>query len=284
MSGQLIRLQPDKSEARAHLLPTSFDEASRMAKAIANSELFGCKTPEQAYALMLLADAEGLHPAAAMRDYHIIDGKPSLKADAMLGRYQAAGGKVKWIRREDECVVAEFSHPASDSVQITWDKERAIKAGLWSRRNWKTYPIQMLSARVISEGVRVSFPSIVSGIYTPEEVQDFDAKPEPRPERAQDTNDAPPLEVVETNEPPPASRDIEAEEKAARAKHAADAIIRAIETCQSLEAMDAVEQKHLATIKALKARYPDEDARIQKSAEEAEERIMGDGEDPVAAE
>ena len=34
----------------------------------------------------------------------------------------------------------------------------------------------MLSARVVSEGVRAVFPSVVSGLYTPEEVNDFDTK------------------------------------------------------------------------------------------------------------
>jgi hypothetical protein len=39
----------------------------------------------------------------------------------------------------------------------------------------------MLRARVISEGVRATFPAVLNGMYTPEEVQEFDA---PRPVRA----------------------------------------------------------------------------------------------------
>ena len=172
-----------KAEAKqAHMLPTSFDESIRMASAIAKSGLFGCKTPEQAFALMLLADAEGLHPAAAARDYHIIDGKPSLKADAMLARYMGAGGKIEWLAREPEKVSAAFMHPSSGTLTITWDRKRAEIAGFWGKSNWKKHPIQMLSARVISEGVRASFPGVVSGVYTPEEVSDFDDTRRP-PER-----------------------------------------------------------------------------------------------------
>lgn len=158
----------------ASMLPRSLSEARGIAVLIAESRLFGCKTEAEAFSLMLLADAEGLHPAAAARDYHIIDGKPSLKADAMLARYMAAGGKIEWLRRESECCSATFTHPSSGSFTVTWDKERATLAGFWGKATWKKHPIQMLSARVISEGVRASFPGVVSGVYTPEEVQDFD--------------------------------------------------------------------------------------------------------------
>ena len=155
------------------MLPQSLQDAGHIAEYIAQSGLFGCKTKAQAFALMLLADAEGLHPAAAARDYHIIEGKPSLRADAMLARYMAAGGKIKWLKRDPEAVSAEFTHPSSGTVAITWDKKRAELAGFWGKNNWRKHPVQMLSARVISEGVRASFPGVVSGLYAPEEVEDF---------------------------------------------------------------------------------------------------------------
>ena len=72
------------------------DQIERMALAVAKSGLFGVKTPDQAMALMLVAQAEGMHPAIAARDYHVINGRPTLRADAMLARIQAAGGKVEW--------------------------------------------------------------------------------------------------------------------------------------------------------------------------------------------
>jgi hypothetical protein len=58
---------------------------------------------------------------------------------------------------------------------------RAKAAGLGSKDNWKSYPRQMLRARVISEGVRATFPAVLNGMYTPEEVQEFDS---PRPTRS----------------------------------------------------------------------------------------------------
>lgn len=153
-------------------------DIERMALAVAKSNLFGLKTPEQAMALMLVAQAEGLHPASAARDYHIIQGQPALRSDAMLARFQAAGGSVQWIDYTDERVTGIFSHPAGGKIEITWDMARAKTAGLGGKDNWRKFPRQMLAARCISEGVKRVYPGVAVGTYTPEEVQDFEPPPE----------------------------------------------------------------------------------------------------------
>lgn len=154
-----------------------YGEIERMAQAIAKSGLFGIKTPEQAAALMLIANAEGMHPAIAARDFHVIQGRPALKADAMLARFQAAGGKVNWTNYMDQRVTAIFSHPSGGSVEIDWTIEQAKRAGLTGKDVWRQYPRAMLRARVISEGIRTVYPGVAVGVYTPEEIGDFDAKP-----------------------------------------------------------------------------------------------------------
>ena len=156
-------------------------DIERMAGAIAKSGFFGVKTVEQAVALMLIAQAEGLHPAIAARDYNVIQGRPALKADAMLARFQQAGGSVNWTELTDKRVSATFTHPQGGSVSIDWDMARAKAAGLDGKDNYKKWPRQMLRARCISEGIRTVYPGVLSGMYTPEEVQDFDGKQAPEP-------------------------------------------------------------------------------------------------------
>ena len=153
-----------------------FSDIERMGMALAKSQLFGVKTPEQAIALMLVAQAEGLHPATAALEYDIIEGRPALKSQAMLSRFLKAGGKVQWHEHSDTRVAATFSHAAGGSIDVDWDLERANMAGLAGRNNWRKFPRQMLRARVISEGVRAVYPVATGGMYVPEEVQDF--KPE----------------------------------------------------------------------------------------------------------
>jgi hypothetical protein len=149
-------------------------DIERMARAIAGSKLFGITAPEQAIALCLIAQAEGRHPASAAQDYHIIQGRPSKKADAMLRDFLTAGGKVEWHALDDTVADATFSHPAGGSVRIQWNMERARTAKLTTDM-WRKYPRQMLRSRVVSEGVRTVFPMATSGMYVPEEVAEFDA-------------------------------------------------------------------------------------------------------------
>lgn len=151
-----------------------FNQIERMANAAAKSGLFGVKNPDQALALMLVAQAEGVHPARAMQEYHVIQGRPALKADAMLARFQAAGGKVEWKEYTDQKVIGVFSHPQGGSISIEWTMLRAQAAGLSGKETWKAYPRQMLRSRVISEGVRTVYPGVATGSYTAEEVADME--------------------------------------------------------------------------------------------------------------
>lgn len=150
-----------------------YAEVERMAMAVAKSGLFGVKTADQALALMLVAQAEGRHPALAARDYDIIQGRPSKKSEAMLRDFLQSGGTVEWHDMNDTIADATFSHPAGGKVRITWDMKRASAAGLGGKDMWKKYPRQMLRARAVSEGIRTVCPMATSGFYVPEEVQDF---------------------------------------------------------------------------------------------------------------
>ncbi len=151
-------------------------DIQKMAEVAATSKMFGFKNPQEAMAIMLLCQAEGLHPAIAARDYHIIQGRPALKADAMLARFQQAGGKVEWKVYTDAEVTGVFSHPQGGSLEVTWTLAQAKSIGIAGKDNWKNYPRAMLRARCLSEGIRAVYPGCVVGVYTPEEVQDFEPR------------------------------------------------------------------------------------------------------------
>ena len=149
------------------------NDIQTMAEVAAGSKMFGFKNPQEAMAIMLLCQAEDLHPAIAMRDYHVIQGRPALKADAMLARFQAAGGSVNWKVYEDEQVTGIFSHPQGGTLEVSWLLSKAKLIGIASKDNWKNYPRAMLRARCISEGIRAVYPGCVVGVYTPEETENF---------------------------------------------------------------------------------------------------------------
>lgn len=202
----VVPFQPQQAVA-----PTfTMSDMERVALAIAKGGLFGSTDPNAVLTLCLVAQAEGKHPGLVMQQYHIINGKPAKKAEAMLVDFIAAGGKVEWHQLDDECADATFSHPQGGSARITWDKARVVQAQLGGNAMHKKYPRQMLRSRVVSEGVRTVFPGATSGLYVPEEVVDFDeprrTPPTPVAQRARDLTPHQPeqiehVEAVEESQP-----------------------------------------------------------------------------------
>jgi len=154
-----------------------FDEKVKLAEAFAKSKLFGMTDANQVLALMAVCEAEGIHPAKAVQEYHVIQGRPALKADAMLARFQNAGGKVEWKEYTDEQVTGVFSHPNGGNLAVTWTIGQATKIGLVKPGSgWQKFPRAMLRSRCISEGIRSVFPGSVTGFYSPDEVENFETQ------------------------------------------------------------------------------------------------------------
>ncbi len=179
-----------------------------MAKYCAASGLFGGYNEPQVATLLLMAQAEGKHPMAAMQEYDIVKGRPALKSSAVFGRFRKAGGKLQWTETSDK--VAKC-HAEIDgcSIDIEWTIDRARKIGLVrGGSGWEKYPAAMLRARAQVEAVRALAPEVLSGLCCTEEVASFD---EPRPTVAPKTQPAEPVrveksvveaEVVEQPAPP----------------------------------------------------------------------------------
>ena len=157
---------------------------------IAKSGIGGFKSPEQAAAALLIAANEGI--AAALNEYHCINGRLGLKSECVLARFQKAGGSVEYVTRTDDEVSVVAKHPNSKAVAITWTMARARKAGLTSNSTWQKHPAAMLSARAITEAVRACYPACLSGVPEENEVQEIngtaafiDTLPAPEPVTAE---------------------------------------------------------------------------------------------------
>ncbi len=236
-----------------------FVEMQSMASAIAKSGLFGMKSSDQALALMLVAQAEGQHPATITQDYDIIQGKATRKTHSVLARFQAAGGSVAWHSLTAEIADATFSHPQGGSLRMVWTIQQAKAAGLAGKDNWKNYPRAMLRARCIAEGVRAVYPAAIGGMLVAEEAHDLPAQSPPKNMGA--------AEQVETPEP--------AAELLAEARTAADLGVAAYQSFWS-----ATGKEHRAQLAgehaALKQRALDADSARTVDAEPADAPTFGD--------
>jgi hypothetical protein len=157
----------------SNIIPVS--DMTVMADSIVKSGFYGFKTKEQVMAVMLVAQAENKHPASVVQEYDIIQGKPALKSQAILARFQLSGGSVQWDEVTPKKVKGTFKHPQGGSLTVEWTIEMAKQAGIYREGSgWSKYPEDMLRARVISRAVRSIYPACILGHYATEEVMDFD--------------------------------------------------------------------------------------------------------------
>ena len=162
-----------------------FNDMEKMAGTLARNGLFGTKDPQVLLSLMLIAQAEGLHPATVAVDYDVIQGKPAKKPAAMLRDFIKNGGRVEWHALSDDVADATFSHPTGGTVRVKWDMAKAMRAQLGGRDMWKKYPSAMLRSRCVAEAMRAVFPAATGGLYTPEEVRDMTPVDNSRPDDIQ---------------------------------------------------------------------------------------------------
>jgi hypothetical protein len=176
----------------------SFNDMQLMADSLVKSNFYGFKAKEQILAVMCVAQAEGKHPATVVQEYDIIQGRPALKSQAVLARFQLSGGKVQWDSVSPKKVVGTFSHPSGGTITVEWTIEMAKQAGIFrDGSGWTKYPEDMLRARVITRAVRSIYPGCILGHYSAEEVADFD-KPTRQTQVIEETiKDMGKIEVVE---------------------------------------------------------------------------------------
>jgi len=146
--------------------------------AIFKSGIFGLDKPEQGEILAMQCLAERKSPLELARTYHFIQGQLAIRSDALLAKFHQIGGSVEWTNRSDLCVIATFRKGKSEAVITASIKEyiengTATKAdGKTLKDNWKKWPRRMLTARAISEGVRLIAPECCFGVYVAEEIVD----------------------------------------------------------------------------------------------------------------
>lgn len=155
------------------LTTTSPAQLQIMAKAVTESGLFGLKNQNQAFTLMLIAEAEGIPAIKAVQMYSIINGMPSLKSTEVQARFQKSGGKIQWIETTEKKAVCKMSHPDGGEYTSEFSIEMAKQMGLASKDNWVKMPKQMLMARAITSGVRALYPSCLNNMYAYEEAIDM---------------------------------------------------------------------------------------------------------------
>jgi len=157
------------------LEPADSRSAYGLAKVVVASRMFPAYGAPEAALLVLMAGREfGLGAMASLRSFHIIEGKPTMSAQAMMARCleHASCEHFRVVRSEctNELATVSVRRVGWQTPEIyTWSLDDAKRAGLAGRGNWSKYPREMLINRCIAEAARFTWPEVMAGVYAPEE-------------------------------------------------------------------------------------------------------------------
>lgn len=133
------------------------------------------RTVAQATMKLQMGQEVGLKPIQSLNRIHVIEGKPSMAAEAMCGLVKASGKyRIVEERCDEEVAIAAILEKVGDSWELagrgSFSIKNAQKAGLATRHNWKAYTEDMLWARAVSRACRKHAADVVLGLYA---VEDF---------------------------------------------------------------------------------------------------------------
>ena len=144
------------------------------------SGIMGVATPGDGAVVALTCMCEGITPLEFAKTYHIINGRPSMRADMMHAKFRSSGGRVTWINMGDDGKAAEatFEYDGQSAViKYTIEDARNVVGDKLDKpdSNWKKDRGAMLRARLITKAIRILAPELIAGVYTPEELEDSGA-------------------------------------------------------------------------------------------------------------
>ena len=167
----------------------SIDEVNSFAKAIANSAFVPTafrNKPGDVMAAIMYGLERGLSPMTSLQNIAVINGKPSVYGDLLLGMC-LSDPSCEYIKETDTEDIkrtgiawCEAKRKGKQVVRRTFSREDAQKAGLAGKGVWAQYEARMLMMRARSWCLRDAFADRLLGLQAQEEAQDIiNVTPEP---------------------------------------------------------------------------------------------------------
>ena len=141
-------------------------------------------TPQKVFVAMQMGAEVGTLPMTSLRNIAVINGRPSIWGDLMLGLIVRSGQLEDIEETFDEermvaaCRVVRKGRPTP--IVRTFSKNDAVTAGLWGKTGyngkptpWVTNPKRMLQLRARGFCIRDGFPDFLGGYALAEEAQDM---------------------------------------------------------------------------------------------------------------
>lgn len=190
--------------------PTTFESMEHWAGRLLKSGYLptAIKTVEQALMIMLCGKELGLGFTEALRSINIIQQKPCMSSQLLLGLCRRTGEvEQAYFEKEtaEECVFV-LTRKGNPPYKASFSMEDAKRMGIAGKDNYQKQPKTMLSWRAIAKACRFIFPDAVSGVYTEEEIADdvvISVDPKTQEATVQEITQTPPAEPVSVVKEPP---------------------------------------------------------------------------------
>jgi hypothetical protein len=147
----------------------------------------------------------GLTPMTSLQRIAVINGRPSVYGDVMLGLCRRVPiwdetGFKEYGAGEGTIAVCECRRRGGNTCTRQFSIEDAKRAKLWGKAGpWTDYPQRMLQMRARGFALRDTFPDVLQGLYATEELADapdYDAIVDAAPAPADPEPPPPPLDAT----------------------------------------------------------------------------------------
>jgi hypothetical protein len=173
MTDNAITIQTTATPAPSALIPQTFDEAWRWAKAFSASNLvpqhFKDK-PEDCFVAITMAMELKVNPLTCLQNIFMIGGRPGMSASLAIALANSSGrfaGPIRYnIEGKGETLAVTAYAPLHDGeiVDCTVTYEMAVKEG-WTRNpKYKSIPEQMLRYRAAKWLINQTCPEVLFGL------------------------------------------------------------------------------------------------------------------------
>lgn len=187
---RLMAFAPGSDAWATALEPTKPESAWQIANKIFNSRLYAFSNVEQAFAAIMLGRSLGLGVMTICRSVHIVKGKLTLHVDLMIGLVRRSPLCAYWQVIEttaESCTIETHRRGAPKPTRHRVTIEDAYAAKLVPRNGggsgdstWDKHRRQMLRHFCERELARMEYQDIVGGLYTPEELTEYNDVPNGR--------------------------------------------------------------------------------------------------------
>lgn len=164
----------------------SVDDAKAIGQAIAQSGMFGVNNDGAGTVIALMCYQRGISLDEYERTWQFVSGKRSMKYDVMLAKLLELGGDYEIVERTEKVASVKVKRAGKEYTKTyTLTMEEAIASGVACAKDGKTLkdqyrirPKAMLFSKVVADAIRVEEPRVNFGVYSTEEVEDFDEHPQ----------------------------------------------------------------------------------------------------------